>query len=133
MKYKDHIIVTTDKGVALVVIDKVEYITRCEVFLQDSSVYQHLSKDTSPTFHEELNKFLQDCKNNNFISEREFTQLRPRGSNSLAARFYGLSIVHKNNIPMCSMVSVCGTAAYNTAKFINTFLQNYCGKMSSFV
>ena len=34
----------------------------------------------------------------------------------------------------CSpIVSACGTAAYNTAKFITTILQNYCGKTSSFV
>ena len=45
-KDKDHIIVTTDKGVALVVMDKTEYITKCEALLQDHSVYQHLSKDT---------------------------------------------------------------------------------------
>ena len=42
-KDKDHIIVTADKGVALVVMDKTEYITKCEALLQDNSVYQHLS------------------------------------------------------------------------------------------
>ena len=47
-KDKDHIIVTADKGVALVVMDKTEYITKCEAFLQDNSVYQHLSKAASP-------------------------------------------------------------------------------------
>ena len=65
-KDKDCIIVTADKGVALVVMDKTECITKCEVLLQDNSVYQHLSKDTSPTIHKELIKILQDYKNNNF-------------------------------------------------------------------
>ena len=50
---KDHITVTADKGVALVVMDKTEYITKCEALLQDHSVYQHLSKDTSLTIHKE--------------------------------------------------------------------------------
>ena len=86
-KDKDHIIVTADKGVPLVVMDKMEYITKCEALLQDNSVYQHLSKDTSPTIHKELIKILQDYKNNNFISGTEYTQLRPHGSNSPAARF----------------------------------------------
>ena len=31
------------------------------------------------------------------------------------------------------MVSTCGMAIYNTAKFISKILQNYCGKTSSFV
>ena len=72
-KDKNCIIVTADKGVALVVMDKTEYFTKCEALLQDNSVYQHLSKDSSQTIHKELIKILQDYKNNNFISETEYT------------------------------------------------------------
>ena len=115
---KDCIIVTADKGVALVVMDKTEYITKCEALLQDNSVYQNLSKDTSPTICKELIKILQDYKNNNFISETEYTKLRAHDSNSPAARFHGLPKIHKNNMPMCPIVSACGTATYNTTKFI---------------
>ena len=79
-KDKDCIIVTADKGVALVIMDKTEYIIKCEALLQDNSVYQHLSKDTSPTIHKELINILQDYKNNSFISGTEYTQLRPHGS-----------------------------------------------------
>ena len=86
-KDKDHIIVTANKGVVLVVTDRKEYITKCEALLQENSVYQHLSKDTSPSTHKELIKILQGYKNNNFISETEYTQLRPHGSNFPAARF----------------------------------------------
>ena len=39
----------------------------------------------------------------------------------------------KNNLPMCPIVSACGTATYNTAKFITKILKNYCCKTSSFV
>ena len=94
-KDKDCIIVTADKDVALVVMDKTEYITKCEAIVQDQSVYQHLSKDTSPTIHKELIKILQDYKKNNFISETEYTELRPHGSISPTARFYGLPKIHK--------------------------------------
>ena len=132
-KDKDHITVAADKGVALVVMDKTEYITKCEALIQDNSVYQHLSKHTSPTIHKELIKILQDYKNNNFISETDYTHLRPHGFNSTAARFYGLPKIHKDNVSMCPIVSACDTATYNTAKFITKILQNYCGKTSSFV
>ena len=114
-------------------MDKTEYITKCEALLQDNSVYQHLSKDTFPTINKEFIKILQDYKNNNFISVTEYTQLRPHCSNSPAARVYGLPKIHKNNMFMHPIVSVCGTATYNTAKFITKILQNYCGKTSSFV
>ena len=43
-KDKDHIIVTADKGVALVALDITQYITKYESLLQDNSVYQHLPK-----------------------------------------------------------------------------------------
>ena len=36
-------------------------------------------------------------------------------------------------MPICPIVSACGTTTYNTAKFITKILQNYCGKTSSFV
>ena len=36
-------------------------------------------------------------------------------------------------MPICPIVSACGTATYNTAKFITKTLQNYCGKTPSFV
>ena len=124
---------TADKGVVLVVIDKTEYITKYEALVQDNSVYQHLPKDTSPSIHKELIKILQDYKNNNFISETEYTQIRSHSSNSPAARFYGLPKICKNNMPMDPIVSACGTATYNTAKFITKILQNYCDKTSSFV
>ena len=143
---------------ALVVMDKTEYITKCDALLQDNSVYQHHQKthlqlstknslkfckttritisslkQNTPTIHKELIKILQDYKNNNFISETEYTLLRLHGSNSPEATSYGLPKIHKNNMPMCPINSACGTATYNTAKFITKILQIYCGKMSSFV
>ena len=114
-KDKDHIIVTADTGVALVVMDNTEYITKCEALLQDNLVYQHLSQETSPTIHKELFKILHDYKYNNFISETGYTQPSPHGSNSPAANFYGLPKIHKTNMPMHPIVSACGTATYNTA------------------
>ena len=35
-------------------------------------------------------------------------------------------------MPMCPVVLACHTVTYNTAKFINTILLNYCGTTSSF-
>ena len=63
-KDKDHIIVTAGKDVALVVMNKKEYITKHEALLQDNSVYQHVSKDKSPAIHKELTEILQDYNNN---------------------------------------------------------------------
>ena len=132
-KDKDHIIVTSDKGVVLVVMDKQNTSQNVKPPYKTT---QFIS--ISPKTHLQLStknslKILQDYKNNNFISETEYTQLRPHGSNSPAARFIGLPKIHKNNMSMHPIVSACCTATYNTAKFITKILQNYCGKTSSFV
>ena len=132
-KDKDCIIITVDKGVDLIVIDKTEYITICEDLLQDNSVCQHLSKDTNPNIHRELIKILQDYNNNNFISETEYILLKPPGSNSPAGRIYGLPRIHKNNMPMHPIISACGTATKAIGKFITKILQNYCDKTPSLV
>ena len=86
-----------------------------------------------PKTHLQLIKILQDYKNNNFISETEYTLLRPHGSKFPPARFYGLHKIYKNNMPIHLIVSAGGTATYNTTKFISKILQNYCSKTSSFV
>ena len=41
-------------------MDKTECITKGEALLQGNLVYQHLSKDTSPTVHKDLIRILQD-------------------------------------------------------------------------
>ena len=88
--------------------------------------------DISLTIHKELIKILKDYKNNNLIFETEYTFLRCHGSKSSPASFYRLPKIYKNNMPMWPLVSACGTAMYNTAKFITKILQNYCDKTSSF-
>ena len=84
-------------------------------------------------FHKELIKNLHDYQHNSFISETDYTLLRPHSSNSPAAKFYGFSNTHKNNISMHCIVPACATATFNSAKFITKILQNDCAKTSSFV
>ena len=131
-KDKDHIIFTAYKGVALVELDKTEYITNAKPSyktIQNTSISAntHLQLSTKNSL-----KFCK-TKNNNFISETEYTQWRPHGSNSTVASFYGLLKIHKNNMPMHPILSACGTATRNTTKFIPKILQNFCGKTSSFI
>ena len=121
-KDKDCIIVTVDKGVALFVMGQ----NRIHHKMSRPPKTTHFTS-ISPKTHLQLStkkliKILHDYKNYNFISETEYTQLRPHGSNSPAAILYGLPKIHKNNMPMHPMVSACGTATYNTAKFTTKIL-----------
>ena len=51
----------------------------------------------------------------------------------LHLRFYGLPKIHKANCPMRPIVSACGTATYQLAKFLTKILQRYTGITPSFV
>ena len=62
-----------------------------------------------------------------------YNKLLPTGNTSPAPRFYGLPKIHKANCPMRPIVSACGTATYQLAKFLTKILQKYTGITHSFV
>ena len=66
-------------------------------------------------------------------SKRHCNKLLPTGNSPPAPRFYGLPKIHKANCPMLSIVSACGTATYQLAKFLTKILQKYTGITHSFV
>ena len=52
------------------------------------------------------------------------TLLSPHDSDSPAARFHGLPLIHKSNMPMHPIVSACGTTTHITAKFTTKIIPN---------
>ena len=62
-----------------------------------------------------------------------YNKLLPTGNSSPAPRFYGLPKIHKANCPMHPIVSACGMATYQLAKFLTKILQRYMGIIPSFV
>ena len=62
-----------------------------------------------------------------------YNKLLSTGNSSPAPRFYGLPKIHKANCPMHPIVSVCGTATYQLAKFLTKILQWYTGITPTFV
>ena len=66
-------------------------------------------------------------------SKLYYNRLLPTGNSSPAPRFYGLPKIHKTNCPMRPIVSACGTATYQLAKFLTKILQRYTGITPSFV
>ena len=121
-------ILTADKGVALVVMDKSQYIDKCMGLLDDTKVYKPC-KDTTKKLHRDVQEALQQL-NRDYGTTRLFTwskqyynKLLPMGNTSPALRFYGLPKIHKANCPMWPIVSACGTATYQLSKFLTKILQ----------
>ena len=133
-----HVVLTADKGVALVVMDKSQYIDKCMALLNDTKVYKPC-KDTTKKLHRDVQESLQKLNREHGTSrlydwsKLYYNKLLPTGNSSLAPRFYGLPKIHKANCPMHPIVLACGTATYQLAKFLTQILQRYTGITLSFV
>ena len=132
------VVLTADKGVALVVMDKSQYIEKCMALLNDTKTYKPC-KDTTKKLHRDVQESLRKLNREHGSSrlydwsKTHYNQLLPTGNSSPAPRFYGLPKIHKANCPMRPIVSACGMATYQLAKFLTKILQRYTGITPSFV
>ena len=133
-----HVVLTADKGVALVVMDKSQYVNKCMALLDDTKVYKPC-KDTTKKLHRDIQETLRQLNKEygssrlHWWSKHHYSKLLPTGNSSPAPRFYGLPKIHKANCPMQSIVSACGTTTYQLAKFLTKILQKYTGITHLFV
>ena len=125
-----HMVLTADKGVALVVMDKSQYVEKCMALLDHTKVYKPC-KDTTKKLHRDVQETLQQLNRDHgssrlyWWSKRHYNKLLPTGNTSPAPRFYDLPKIHKANCPMQPIVSACGTATYQLAEFLTKILQKY--------
>ena len=109
-KDDSHIVLTVDRRVTLVIIDKDMYIEKCMALLNDEEAY-HECRDETKSIHSKVVKQILGLK----ISigpkfKDEYIEICPPGDNSLPARFWGLTKIHKVNIPFIPIVSACVTS-----------------------
>ena len=132
------VVLTADKGVAMVVMDKSQYIEKCMALLNDTKVYKPC-KDTTKKLHRDIQESLRKLNREHGSSRLydwskiHYNWLLPTDNSSPAPRFYGLPKIHKANCPMHPIVSACGMATYQLAKFLTKILQRYTGITPSFV
>ena len=131
-------VLTADKGVALVIMDKSQYIDKCMALINDTKVYKPC-KDTTKQLHRDVQKALQQLNRDHgasrlyWWSKQHYNKLLPTGFSSPAPRSHGLPKIKKANWPMQPIVSACGTATYQSAKFLTKILQKYTGITPTFV
>ena len=100
-----HVVLTADKGVALVVMDKSQYVDKCMALLDDTKVYKPC-KDTTKKLHRDIKETLRQLNREHgssrlyWWSKHHYSKLLPTGNTSPAPRFYGLPKNHKANCPM---------------------------------
>ena len=120
----NRLILTADKGVALVVIDKQEYVKKAEDLLWESS-YKKIAEDPTAKQKNKLISILKKIKANGGLKDELYRRLYPTGAGS--PKFYGLPKIHKPGIPLRPIISSIGTVTYNTAKELARILKPLVG------
>ena len=90
---KDCLVVTADKGVALVVIDKKDYILKMNQLLEDKNIYRLLKIDPTNKQKNRLINILRRIKSEGRLEEGTYKKMYPTGASS--PKLYGLPKIHK--------------------------------------
>ena len=124
-KHDTTVILTADKGVCLVVLDKLEYIRKAEELLTEKT-YKIIP--TNPT-NRQKNKFIQilkKIKEEQGMSETTYKKVYPTGAG--IPKFWGLLKIHKAGVPLRPIVSSRGAVSYNIAKELPSIFKPLAGR-----
>ena len=120
----DRVILTADKGVTLVIMEKKDYIQKAEELL-NTTTYKKIPEDPTNKQKNKLVNILKSLKSEGGLNEDTYKKLYPTGV--VSPKFYGLPKVHKPGNPLRPIVSSTGTATYNTAKELARILKPLVG------
>ena len=124
-KDQSRMILTADKGVALVVLNTEDYIKKAEDLLNQNT-YRVLTSDPTMKFKNKMLNLLKAIKSKGGITEELYRRLYPTGAGS--PKFYGLPKIHKPGMPLRPIVSSIGAVTYQTSKEVARILRPLVGK-----
>ena len=118
---KDCMVLATDKGVALVVMDRSDYTKNAKELLEDTNTYRTIQSHPTNKLKNKLINMLRKIKADTGMQENTYRKMYPTGATS--PKFYGLPKIHKKNIPLRPIVSSIGSVTYGVAKELATIIK----------
>ena len=118
-------VLTADKGVALVVMNTEDYKKKTEELLNQNT-YRAIPSDPTMRLKNQLISMLKSIKAEGAIKEELYRRLYPTGAGS--PKFYGLPKIHKIGMPLRPIVSSNGTVTYQTSKEVARILKPLVGR-----
>ena len=128
---KDHsrVILTADKGVALVVKDRADYNNKAQKLLEEKGTYKEIKKDPTNKLKNKLLNLLKETKAEGGIKDQLYKKMYPTGA--VAPNLYGLPKIHRRGIPLRPIVSSRGSISYEVAKELSWILRPLVGSSPS--
>ena len=124
-KDQERVILTADKGVAIVIMDKEDYQDKAKALLEDQGTYKALKTDPTGRLKSKMINLLKKIKSEGGIDDILYKKLYPTGS--VTPKFYGLPKIHKDGIPLRPIVSSRGSISYEVAKELARILKPLVG------
>ena len=119
-------VLTADKGVAMVSMDQQDYINKAQTLLQDTNTYKVLPKDPTSYLKNKLITLLKDIKQTGGLFTQKYKQLYP--TSAVPPKFYGLPKIHKTGTPLRPIVSSRGSITYGVAKELSHIIKPLVGQ-----
>ena len=125
LKRNTEIVITKpDKGRAVVILSKADYCAKMATILDDRTKFECLgpseSADDNKKCEDELQKHLARLTKTKQLSLEVANRLKPTGS--IRPRAYGLPKIHKPSVPLRPIISMSGSAQYETSRWLAELL-----------
>ncbi|XP_064479666.1 uncharacterized protein LOC135392983 [Ornithodoros turicata] len=127
----DLVIKKADKGGAIVVMNKTDYINEGIRQLSCTTFYKVLEADPTEQITANVIRSLKDLKTSKKIDTTLYEYLLPR--DPVPGRFYMLPKIHKPGNPWRPIVSCNGTATENISSFVDYLLKDIPPKLPSYI
>ena len=118
-------VLMADKGFALVVMDRSDYIRKAKELLEDTNTYRTIQSDPTSRLKNKLVNILRRIKADTGIQENTYRKMYPTGVSP--PKFYGLPKIHKKNIPLRPIVSSIGSVSCGVAKELARIIKPLMG------
>jgi hypothetical protein len=132
LKLRDDIVIKkADKGSAVVVMDKAEYIEQANEHLSDTKFYTKLDHDPTSEITQKVTDTIDDLFQKDIIDQNTHDYLIPE--KPTAARFYTLPKIHKPGNPIRPVVSTINHPTENCSEYLDYNLQPLAQSLPSYI
>ena len=106
-----------DKGFGVVIMNKIDYISKMDFILQGNSKFENLGPssefDNTVKIEAHIQRRLLQLKKEGLLPSKIYSRIRPTGSQR--PRMYGLPKIHKQDVPLRPILSMTGSAQHQLA------------------
>ncbi|XP_071141774.1 uncharacterized protein [Mytilus edulis] len=133
LKDRNEIVIKqADKGSAVVVMNKADYIEEGNRQLSNAKFYKELACDPTKEISKKINDVLSEMNKDKQIDDDTYDYLRP-DETCTAGRFYLLPKLHKEGIPGRPIVSANGHPTEKISEFVDYHLRPHVKQLPSHI